>query len=298
MQRAGQIYSNVVKTDFPSRAEAIAKLLAANPPEVAGLQEVSLWETGPITGPLSPSYDFLELLLAALARHRLTYRPVAVNVNFASDPTPISATTVVRLTDRDVVIARTDLPSSRLKVSNPQSHNFTATLVIPSAIPGLSFRVPRGWSAVDVKLRGRTVRFANTHLEAFSAMVRNQQARELAVALGGSAAPVVLVGDLNSQPDDTAGAYGSFAAAGLCGCLGGGARPCGRLHRRPERAAGQRSSQAGPPCRLRAVPAARVEAVAAEVIGKELEDRTAAGLWPVRPCRGGGHAAPGPTHSG
>jgi hypothetical protein len=43
-----------------------------------------------------------------------------------------------RLTDWDVIIARTDLPSSRLKVSNPKSHNFTATLVIPSAIPGLS----------------------------------------------------------------------------------------------------------------------------------------------------------------
>ena len=83
--------------------------------DVAGLQEVSLWETGPIGGPLSPSYDFLELLLAALARHGLTYRPVATNVNFASDPTPISTTTAARLTDRDVIIARTGLPSSRLR---------------------------------------------------------------------------------------------------------------------------------------------------------------------------------------
>jgi endonuclease/exonuclease/phosphatase (EEP) superfamily protein YafD len=213
VQRAGQIYSNVVKTDFSSRAEAIAGLLAANPPAVAGLQEVSLWETGPIGGPLSPSYDFLELLLAALARHGLIYRPVAVNVNFTSDPTPISATTAARLTDRDVIIAGADLPSSQLKVSNPESHNFTATLVIPSAIPGLSFRVPRGWSAVEVKLRGKTVRFVNTHLEAFSTTVRNQQAHELAAALAGSTAPVVLVGDLNSAPD-TAGAYGTFAAAG------------------------------------------------------------------------------------
>ncbi|HXQ57792.1 MAG TPA: endonuclease/exonuclease/phosphatase family protein, partial [Actinomycetes bacterium] len=215
VQRAGQIYAHVVKTDFPSRAEAIAKLLAADPPDVAGLQEVSLWETGPISGPLSPSYDFLELLLAALARHGLTYRPVAVNVNFASDPTPISATTAARLTDRDVIIARTDLPSSRLKVSNPESHNFSATLVIPSAIPGAELPGPlRGWSAVDVKVRGKTVRFVNTHLEAFSVVVRNQQARELATALAGSAPPVVLVGDRNSQPDDSAGAYGTFAAAG------------------------------------------------------------------------------------
>src|SRR6266545_4492298 len=188
VQRAGQVYANVVKTDFPARAEAIAELLAANPPDVAGLQEVALWEIGPIGGPLSPSYDFLQLLLDALARHGLAYRPVAVNANFSGD-SPISATTAVRFADRDVIIARADLPEALLKVSDPESHNFAARLVIPTAIPGLSFTVPRGWSAVNVKVRGKTVHFANTHL-------------------------VVLVGDLNSRPDDTAGAYGTFGAAG------------------------------------------------------------------------------------
>jgi endonuclease/exonuclease/phosphatase family metal-dependent hydrolase len=280
VQRAGQIYTNVVKTDFPSRAEAIAKLLAANPPDVAGLQEVSLWETGPIGGPLSPSYDFLELLLAALARHGLTYRPVAVNVNFASDPTPISTTTAARLTDRDVIITRTGLPSSRLKVSNPESHNFTATLVIPSAIPGLSFRVPRGWSAVDVKLRGKTVRFVNTHLEAFSTTVRNQQARELAAALAGSVDPVVLVGDLNSQPDDNAGAYGTFAGAGYVDAWVVVHGPAGGF------TAGQAELLDNVPSKLDhridyvLYQPRGVEAVAAEVLGEELEDRTPTGLWP------------------
>ena len=280
IQRASQIYSNVVKTDFPSRAEAIAKLLAANPPEVAGLQEVSRWETGPIGGPLSPRYDFLELLLAALTRHGLTYRPVAVNVNFTSDPTPISPTTAARLTDRDVIIARTDLPSSRLKVSNPESHNFTAALVIPSAIPGLSFRVPRGWSAVEVKLRGKTVRFVNTHLEAFSTTVRNQQARELAAALAGSAAPVVLVGDLNSAPDDSAGAYGTFAAAGYVDAWMVVHGPEGGF------TAGQSELLDNVPSKLDhridyvLYQPRGVEAVAAEVLGEELEDRTPTGLWP------------------
>jgi endonuclease/exonuclease/phosphatase (EEP) superfamily protein YafD len=280
IQRAGQVYANVVKTDFPSRAEAIAGLLAANPPDVAGLQEVSLWETGPIGGPLSPSYDFLELLLAALARHGLTYRPVATNVNFTSDPTPISATTVARLTDRDVIIARAGLPSSRLKVSNPESRNFTATLVIPSAIPGLSFRVPRGWSAVDVKLRGKTVRFVNTHLEAFSATVRNQQARELAAALGGSASSVVLVGDLNSEPDDTVGAYGTFAAAGYVDAWVVARGPEGGF------TAGQAELLDNVPSKLDhridyvLYQPRGVEAVAVEVLGEELDDRTPTGLWP------------------
>lgn len=280
VQRAGQIYANVVKTDFPSRAEAIAKLLAANPPEVAGLQEVSLWETGPIGGPLSPSYDFLQLLLAALARHGLAYRPVAVNVNFSGAPTPISATTAARLTDRDVIIARADLPAARLKVSNPQSHNFAATLVIPTAIPGLSFTVLRGWSAVDVKVRGKTVRFANTHLEAFDTAVRNQQGRELAAALAGSPRPVVLVGDLNSQPDDTVGAYGTFATAGYADAWVAVHGPQGGF------TSGQTELLDNLPSKLDhriddvLYQPPGVEAVAAEVIGEELDDRTPAGLWP------------------
>ncbi len=280
VQRAGQIYANVVRTDFPSRAEAIAKLLAANPPDVAGLQEVSLWETGPISGPLSPSYDFLELLLAALARHGLAYRPVATNVNFASAPTPISASTAARLTDRDVIIARSDLPAARLKVSDPESHNFAATLVIPSAIPGLSFTVPRGWSAVDVKVRGRTVRFANTHLEAFSTAVRNQQGRELAAALAGSPHPVVLVGDLNSQPDDTMGAYGTFSTAGYADAWVAVHGPEGGF------TSGQTELLDNVPSKLDhridyvLYQPLGVRAVAAEVIGDELDDRTPAGLWP------------------
>jgi endonuclease/exonuclease/phosphatase family metal-dependent hydrolase len=68
--------------------------------------------------------------------------------------------------------------------------------------------------AVDVKVRGKTARFANTHLEVFSTPVRNAQGRELAAALATFTHPVVLVGDLNSRPDDTAGAYGTLSGAG------------------------------------------------------------------------------------
>jgi endonuclease/exonuclease/phosphatase family metal-dependent hydrolase len=165
-------------------------------------------------------------------------------------------------------------------VSNPESHNFTATLVIPSAIPGPSFRVPRGWSAVEVKVRGKTVRFVNTHLEAFSVAVRNQQARELTTALAGSAPPVVLAGDLNSAPDDSAGAYGTFAAAGYVDAWVVVHGPAGGF------TAGQSELLDNVPFKLNhrvdyvLYQPRGVEAVAAEVIGKELEDRTAAGLWP------------------
>jgi endonuclease/exonuclease/phosphatase family metal-dependent hydrolase len=266
----------LVKTDFPSRAEAIARLFAEDPPDVAGLQEVALWETGPIGGQLSPSYDFLRLLLVALARHGLVYRPVAVNTNFTGS-LPISATTAARFTDRDVILARV---GAGLRVSQPRSRNFTASLVIPTAIPGLSFTVLRGWSEVDVKLRGRTVRFANTHLEAFSTEVRNAQARELAAALAPSRHPVVLVGDLNSRPDDAAGAYGTFVAAGYADAWVAVHGPEGGF------TSGQSELLDNVPSLLDhriddvLYQPKGIEAVAAEVIGEELDDRTAAGLWP------------------
>jgi endonuclease/exonuclease/phosphatase family metal-dependent hydrolase len=280
VERAGQVYANVVKTDFPARAEAIAELLAANPPDVAGLQEVALWETGPIGGALSPSFDFLRLLLDALARQGLVYRPVAVNVNFSGGPLPIGATTQARFTDRDVILARADLPEALLKVSDPESHNFAARLVIPTGIPGLSFTVPRGWSAVDIKVRGKTVRFANTHLEAFSTPVRNAQAIELAGVLAGSTHPVVLVGDLNSRPDDTAGAYGTFEAAGYADAWTVAHGPEGGF------TSGQSELLDNVPSLLDhridyvLYKPSAVEAVEAEVIGDELSDRTFSGLWP------------------
>jgi endonuclease/exonuclease/phosphatase (EEP) superfamily protein YafD len=281
VQRAGQVYANVVKTDFPARAEAIAELLAANPPEVAGLQEVALWETGPIGGPLTPSYDFLRLLLDALARHGLAYRPVAVNVNFSSGgPIPIGATTAARFTDRDVILARADLPEALVGVSNPESHNFAVRLVIPTGIPGLSFAVPRGWSAVDVKVRGKTVRFANTHLEAFSTPVRNAQAAELATALARSPHPVVLVGDLNSRPDDMSGAYGTFSTTGYADAWTVARGPEGGF------TSGQSELLDNVPSLLDhridyvLYQPRAVEALQAEVIGEELSDSTFSGLWP------------------
>lgn len=275
VRRAGQIYANVIKTDFPARAEAIARLFAEDPPDVAGLQEVALWETGPIGGQLTPSFDFLRLLLTALARHGLVYRPVAVNTNF-NGSLPIDATTAVRFTDRDVIIVR----AGRVHARNPSSHNFAATLTVPTGIPGLSFSVPRGWSEVDVKLRGRTVRVANTHLEAFGTEVRNAQARELAAALAGSRRPVVLVGDFNSRPDDSAGAYGTFASAGYADAWVVVHGPEGGF------TSGQSELLDNFPSLLDhriddvLYQPRGVKAVAAEVIGEEPDDRTPAGLWP------------------
>ena len=198
---AAALWQNVVATDFPARAEAIADLLAEDQPDVVGLQEVANWATTSLSSAPVPSYDFQELLLAALAERGTPYRVIASNTNFVSPTVPIPPLGVaVKFTDRDVVIARADLPVSQLKAANPQSHTFQAG--IPVTLPVGSTRIIRGWSTVDVQVRGKTFRFANTHLEAFSSAVRNLQAAELAESLADSPHPVVLAGDLNSQRRD------------------------------------------------------------------------------------------------
>lgn len=212
--RAGEVYAAMEATDFRERAKAIADLLAARGPEVVGLQEVARWEKGPLGGELAVRYDFLKLLLDELAARGTPYRAVAANDNF-TDRMPVSATEEARFTDRDVIVVRDGLPASRLRTSHVTSAAYDAKATLPSAVPGLSFEVPRGWSSVDVTVRGETFRFANTHLEAFGTPdVRAAQARELAAALAGSPHPVVLAGDFNSRPTDTAGAYGILAGAG------------------------------------------------------------------------------------
>lgn len=211
---AAAVYDQMVRTDFPQRAQAIAAQVAEHHPELIGLQEVALWQTGPLSDPsqLQPTYDFQEILLDAFADHGLAYQPVATNVNFGG-ALPISATTLASFSDRDVILARSDLPPSRLEISNPSAHTFQAML--PLSIGGNPILVPRGWSTVDVTYRGASYRFANTHLEAFHPGVRAAQALELAAALSASPLPVVLAGDLNSLPTDATGAYGIMLGSGF-----------------------------------------------------------------------------------
>jgi len=216
---AGGVYAQMEYTDFPRRAEAIADQIAEHEPEVVGLQEVALWQRGPLGGQLSTTYDFLPILRDALAERGLDYDPVATNVNFGTpQPVPISATEQASFLDRDVILARSDLPASALKVSNPQSALFDASLTLPSAIGPIA--VPRGYSTVDVKVRGTWVRVANTHLEAFGGRsIRELQGRELIAALAGSPYPVIVLGDLNTCPENTDpctldDTYEDFVAAG------------------------------------------------------------------------------------
>jgi endonuclease/exonuclease/phosphatase family metal-dependent hydrolase len=279
---AGQVFAQMVQTNFPQRAEVIAREVVEESPAVVGLQEVALWETALLSS--NPQFqtfqDFRAILLAELEERGGHYEPVATNVNF-SGALPISATTLARLTMRDVILVRSDLLTSELKVSNPTSQNFQARLTL--TIGGNPIQVLRGWSSVDVKVQGKFYRFVNTHLEAFSAVIRNLQAQELVAWMAESPLPVVLAGDLNSLPTDLTGAYGIMLGAGFVDAW---VETMGAV---PGFTAGQAADLLNLPSRLDHTvdyvmhnedPFVDGVAGSGDIVGEELSDRTPSGLWP------------------
>ena len=90
MAGVAEIYGSMLFTDFPVRAAKIADMIAAEKPEVIGLQEVSSWVATPThAGPTPPSFDFLAILQEQLAARGLDYEVAAVSNNAHIGPVPL-----------------------------------------------------------------------------------------------------------------------------------------------------------------------------------------------------------------
>ena len=209
-----QTYQAIIASDFPKRATAIAGEIAATQPDLVALQEVSLLRMqvpgDAIAGGHVPAtavqLDYLGILLDNLQQRGLHYAAVAIVTNLDLEmPMPTTTPGVfadVRLTDHDVILARTDLPPGHLRVGNSQSGNFHTALPLPN----LGASIARGWCAVDVTTRGRTFRFINAHLEEnTAAVVQAAQAQELLQGPALTRLPVIMAGDFNSDANGTDG---------------------------------------------------------------------------------------------
>ncbi|MEX2186617.1 MAG: endonuclease/exonuclease/phosphatase family protein [Pirellulales bacterium] len=217
-------YNDVLATDFPSRAAAIAREVEATRPALIGLQEVSLFRSDPFDGFGAPhattvEIDFLQLTIDALAARGLSYAAVATIENADAEfPRVVGLDAMnepivedIRLTDRDVILARTDLPAAALSVSNPQAANFA------NAASLLGVDLPRGWVSVDVQAGGLDFRLVSTHLDN-DPTLQLAQAGELFGPGSASDTPldVVLIGDFNSPADGTGTpTYGQLLASGF-----------------------------------------------------------------------------------
>ncbi len=289
---AAEAFQMLLATNFPERAQALADEIAAAQPQLVGLQEVSLIRRqspgDAILGGTTPAedvvFDYLEILLEALAARGLDYRvagmvqnpdaefPMLVNV----DPPMFDD---ARLTDFDVVLARSDVEVSRVAEVNYQAR-------LP--IPTLGIEIPRGYVAVDARVGERTYRFVNTHLEPALLAIQLAQAVELVAALENETLPVILLGDLNTAAP-TGETYRLLRAVGyvdawtrnLLVSEGSGFTCCHDADLRNEEVKLDRRidlvmvRNVGGFLRGR-----RIGPVFAFVVGDELDDRTPSGLWP------------------
>jgi endonuclease/exonuclease/phosphatase family metal-dependent hydrolase len=201
-------YANVQATNFALRAQALAGEIAAAKPTLVGLQEVATWT---VNGTVS--YDFLQILLNALAARGQHYATVITRENWSATAPGVVDGTVkqVGLTEGTALLASTDLPTDELKWSNPQSHDFTTRTVFPFL--GQPFDLGGGWLSVDAKVRGKSFRFVTAHMDPISPLARATQATQILAEAGADGLPLVIAGDTNSDPTSTA--YHEFIDSGL-----------------------------------------------------------------------------------
>jgi endonuclease/exonuclease/phosphatase family metal-dependent hydrolase len=271
----GEIVNQVHATRFPSiRAASLAAEIKKRKPDIVGLQEAAWWRTGPVdiaaalgtpvasqTDPLGG--DFLTELLGKLntgkkkgkkgsasaaakkgkKKPALRYVLAVVKPEFDFE-LPVNdngqgsglagADHNERLTMRDAILVR---KGAGVKFKNPTSGTFNTLLRVSLAGGVRNVDVTRGWTAIDVKAKGRSFHFVNTHLEAFDSSgsnttnqgttlgrgdIRAAQASQL-VGPGGAAnstRPVILLGDMNSdddtvQPNGDRNAYMALTAGGF-----------------------------------------------------------------------------------
>ena len=195
-------YQEVVDSNIPERADGIAAEIQQQKPDLVALQEVTTLLNGPLGGPATNVVaDQLQALMTALAARGLHYAPVAAQQNADLEfpaYNPFSDTWFdARVVDADVVLARTDLPTSQLKIEQVTQQHFTA--IKKFTILGHDVFVPRGWIAVDVKMRGKQYRLVDTHLESFDYVIQAAQADELVNGPALVDVPVILAGDINSD---------------------------------------------------------------------------------------------------
>ncbi len=191
-------------TQFAKRKESIADEIARTQPDLIGLQEVATYyvQTPPVAQTLATNVtlDFLQELLAALeSRGQHYYAAATVKDSDQQLPGLVNgALSDVRLTDSDVILARTGMA-----VSNAQGHNYANNLKV--TLFGTTVELPRGWVSVEAQSGTSHFRFMSTHLETEDAApIQLLQATELlgATVLGSTTFSTILVGDFNSRADD------------------------------------------------------------------------------------------------
>jgi endonuclease/exonuclease/phosphatase family metal-dependent hydrolase len=206
-------WEQVKANDFPTRARAIAREIAATKPDFVGFQEAVLYRTQSppaLTRATAVALDYVLELRRALASRELKYRFAGIGSwTDAQLPAGSPATMDVRLSVRDALLVRSD---RKLKIKRVRKAQFATT----TPLFGGFVTAKRGYVYADATLNGRNLRVVTTHLESFNDASQVAQGQELADAVGRGTVPTVLLGDLNSRADGTGTpTYANLLAAGF-----------------------------------------------------------------------------------
>jgi endonuclease/exonuclease/phosphatase family metal-dependent hydrolase len=196
-QAAGNVLRQVEADGPTARMKLVGDEIAKAKPDLVGLQEVSLWRTGPKSDPAPATHvvvDYLKVITRELERRHAPYRVVTERLGFNVEG-PTDQNVDVRLTLGDAVLAR-----KGVKVSHPRSGVFAHQLVIPTQQIG-NVNTHRSYNVVDATVRGAHLRFVNAHLEAYDPKTRLEQAQELVAGPLAHQGTTILAGDLNSGPN-------------------------------------------------------------------------------------------------
>lgn len=219
---AAKVYQGAMASDFPTRAEAFAKTVQQQKPDIIGLQEVSDWITyRKDPGPTLQSQDFLKIVKKALAKQGLKYKVVGIAQNATIGPFPyidpsascgaptgILPTTwpcSIQLRDRDVILVNTKTKKLSYKKKSVKSGLYSAQQTF--VIAGQTISFGRGWVYADMAYKGASFRYANTHLEVggVSAPIQEKQAKQFVKVVKKGVGTVIATGDFNSD------AYGQYS---------------------------------------------------------------------------------------
>lgn len=301
---AAQAGALAAHNDFPARAGALARAIAAQQPHLVGLQELGLWRSQHpsdfVAGNFAPNadnvaFDYLQILIDSLEQRGLHYNVAAVDttsdlevpVFTGVDPSGNPTFDDVRLTDRDAVLVRADV-----LYSDAQSVVYNADVQIPLS-QFLTIHVREGWSSVVASLsNGVNLRFVSTHLEIQEFQpVGELQAQELLDALEDDPLPTILVGDFNSDvygrdPSKATPVYGIITGAGFTDLWAKPSRSAPGLTCCQNDSLSNRLSNFDQRVdfifarNMPQVSPAGTLVLARSVVGDQRGDRTPSGLWP------------------
>ncbi len=295
LQAMTNLILDVRASDPAGRAQAIARQIAATRPHLVSLQEVATWSTGPTKGNLTVEFDYLQLLLDALAAQGVQYTPVASLTHF--DVTLPSSTGFGRNTWRVVILARADLKPEDFSFTNVQAATWSVPLTLVVRLRALDGRAddcpvplrpsdlacrmpfPRGWVSADVTYRGKQFRIIGAHLDSASALLEIPQGLELLNGPANTALPVIVAADLNadcSNPSDpTYPTCDNFRNAGFIDAWTA-ANPFEPGFTKFLPVMTKRSDYV--------MVRGRFRVQAAALVGEEVGDMTPTGLWPSDHC--------------